>query len=75
MTEINIQLILGAVGAVVWLVRLEGKIHATEKANIETQKDVDLLRKDHNKITEDLSKIRESLARIEGSILARQGDK
>lgn len=72
MTELHLQLILASVGFVVWLVRLEGKILAMDKANVETQKDVDALRIDHSKIADDLARIRESLARIEGSILARQ---
>lgn len=68
----QIQLIFAGLAAVVWLVRLEGKILAQDKANIETQKDVDSLRVDHSKISDDLAKIRESLARIEGVMIARQ---
>ena len=71
MTE-QFQMILSALAAVVWLVRLEGKILAQEKANVETQKDVDGLRIDHSKIAEDLARIRESLGRIEGAMLSRQ---
>ena len=66
------QMILSALAAVVWLVRLEGKILAQEKANVETQKDVDGLRIDHSKIADDLARIRESLGRIEGAMLSRQ---
>lgn len=65
-------MILSALAAVVWLVRLEGKILAQEKANVETQKDVDGLRIDHSKIADDLARIRESLGRIEGAMLSRQ---
>ncbi len=65
-------MILSALAAVVWLVRLEGKILAQERANLETQKDVDALRIDHSKIAEDLARIRESLGRIEGAMLSRQ---
>lgn len=72
MNDSTIQVILSGVGLVVWLIRLEGKVLASEKANTETQKDVDALRIDHSKIAEDLSRIRESLARIEGSLIARQ---
>lgn len=72
MSDATIQLILSGVGVIIWLIRLEGKVLATEKANTETQKDVDALRVDHSKIAEDLSRIRESLARIEGSLIARQ---
>ena len=66
------QMILSALAAAVWLVRLEGKILAQERANLETQKDVDALRIDHSKIAEDLARIRESLGRIEGAMLSRQ---
>lgn len=72
MNDSMVQIILAGVGLVVWLIRLEGKVLASEKANAETQKDVDALRIDHSKIAEDLSRIRESLARIEGSLIARQ---
>lgn len=68
----QIQLIFAGLAAVVWLVRLEGKILAQEKANVETQKDVDGLRIDHSKIADDLARIRESLGRIEGAMLSRQ---
>lgn len=64
--------LLGGIGGVVWLVRLEGKIEATKKANEETQKDVDALRIEHNSLNhqtvKQLSEIRESLARIEGRL-------
>jgi hypothetical protein len=70
------QAILAGVGVIVWLVRLEGKIHAVEKANHETQKDVDDLRVRHetldSEIVEQLSNIRESLARLEGSLGIKQ---
>lgn len=72
MNESTVQVILAVIGLIVWLIRLEGKVLAAEKANTETQKDVDALRIDHSKIAEDLSRIRESLARIEGSLIARQ---
>ena len=68
----TIQIIASGVAVVVWLVRLEGKINAADKSNLETQKDVDELRIKHeeldSKIIEQLSKIRESLARLEGSL-------
>jgi hypothetical protein len=68
----QLQLIVVGVAVIVWLVRLEGKIHAADKANHETQKDVDDLRVRHealdSKIVEQLSEIRESLARLEGSL-------
>lgn len=70
MNDSTIQVILSGVGLVVWLIRLEGKVLASEKANTETQKDVDALRIDHSKIADDLARIRESLARIEGGLLS-----
>jgi len=72
MSDHLLQIGFAVVGFTVWLVRLEGKIHAGEKANHETQKDVDDLRARHealdSKIVEQLSEIRESLARLEGSL-------
>lgn len=60
------------VGLVVWLVRLEGRLSAVDKANMETQKDIDDLRTRHealdSKIVEQLAQIRESLARLEGKL-------
>jgi peptidoglycan hydrolase CwlO-like protein len=75
-TNMNLQLdlttiIISAIGAVIWLVRLEGKVsHINEKSN-ETQKDVDSLRVKHDaldsKIVDKLAEISERLARIEGA--------
>lgn len=63
---------LATIGFIVWLVRLEGKVLAGEKANVETQKDVDALRVEHNSLNhqtvKQLAEIRESLARIEGRL-------
>jgi hypothetical protein len=42
--ELTIKIFLAAIAGIVWLVRLEGKVHAANKANEETQKDVDNLR-------------------------------
>ncbi len=67
-----IQAVLAVITAIVWLVRLEGKIAANQKANSETQKDVDELRHKHegldSKIIEQLGAVRESLARLEGRL-------
>lgn len=64
--------LLGGIGFIVWLVRLEGKIEANKTANQETQKDVDALRIEHNTLNhqtvKQLAEIRESLARIEGRL-------
>lgn len=60
------------VGLVVWSIRLEGKVKANEKANEQTQRDVDALRTKHealdSKVIEELTRIREALARIEGRL-------
>lgn len=65
-------MVSGLILGVVWLVRLEGKIHAAVNANVETQKDVDELRVKHeqldSKVLEQLSEIKQSLARLEGSL-------
>jgi hypothetical protein len=62
--------VLAVIGAIVWLVRLEGKTDAAIKSNTETQKDIDELRIRHegldSKIVEQLARVRESLARLEG---------
>lgn len=76
MTDLAWQILVGGIAAIVWLVRLEGKIHAAVNANVETQKDVDELRVKHeqldSKVLEQLSEIKQSLARLEGSLgLAR----
>lgn len=67
-----LPIFIAGIGLVVWLVRLEGKVLAIEKANIETQKDVDALRVEHNALNNktllQLAEIRESLARIEGRL-------
>lgn len=80
MSDQLLQIGFAVVGFIVWLVRLEGKIHAAEKANTETQKDVDDLRARHesrdSEMISQLSEIRESLARLEGSlgIIKRKGE-
>lgn len=80
MNDHLLQIGFAVIGFIVWLVRLEGKINAVEKSNVETQKDVDELRARHealdSKIVEQLSEIRESLARLEGSlgIIKRKGE-
>ena len=66
------EVLIALLGFVVWCVRLEGKVHAANKANEETQKDVDNLRIKHesldSKIIEQLGQVRESLARLEGAL-------
>lgn len=67
-----IEAIIAIVALIVWLVRLEAKTNATDKANIETQKDVDEVRHKlegfDTKIIAQLSAVRESLARLEGRL-------
>ena len=62
--------ILSGIAALVWLIRLEGRTNAIEKASDETQNDLNDLRIRHEgldtKIVEQLAKVRESLARLEG---------
>ena len=64
-------IILAAIGGIIWLIRLEGKIKHNEHLNFETQKDVDSLRLKHealdSRIVEKLAEISERLARIEGA--------
>lgn len=69
-----------AVTTMVWALRLEGRTNANEKANVETQKDVDTLRYKHesldSKIVDQLGAVRESLARLEGRLgIKQEGDK
>lgn len=73
-----IQIVLGAVAFIVWLVRLEGKVKHTEKLAEEAQKDVDVLRVRHenldSKIVDQLTQVRESLARLEGALNIKRGE-
>lgn len=70
------ELILGAslsiLAGVVWLVRLEGRINQVESKNIDTQNDLDDLRKRHealgDRLISHLSEIEKALARIEGRL-------
>ena len=75
-----LETILVAVGVIIWGTRLEGKVQQNEKANAETQKDVDDLRINHTVrdgvIVEQLTQVRESLARLEGRLgITKDGDK
>ena len=59
-----------AIGTVVWLVRLEGRVNAVVKDNDRTQKDVDELRIKHetldSSLVKELTAIKITLAKIEG---------
>ena len=70
MIESIVVLFLAFVSVVVWLVRLEGKVNATEKANDRTQEDVNQLRIKHEALdsglVKELTQIKITLARIEG---------
>ena len=60
------------VGLIVWLVRLEGKTSANEKAIERVEKQVDSLEIKHeqldSKLVQQLAAVREALARIEGAL-------
>jgi hypothetical protein len=70
-----VAIILPVVALIVWLIRLEGRVNMVERANIETQKDVDHMRTDNKIIFETLAAIRESLARLEGAVLSKHNNK
>lgn len=59
-------------GALIWLIRLEGRVNQVERYVEILNTAVKAVESSHNqlalKVVEDLGKIRESLARIEGSI-------
>lgn len=73
-----ISLIGSIVGAIVWLVRLEGKVLSLEKQIAIAQKEVDSLQIKHealdSKVVEQLASVRESLARIEGALGVKKGE-
>lgn len=73
------EILAAILGAVVWLVRLEGKVAHAERLALEAQKDVDNLRVKHesldSKIVEQLGEVRESLARLEGALGVSKGEK
>lgn len=58
------------IGGLVWGVRLEGRVNANDKANENTQKDVDDLRARHetlqSELVKDVNEIKVALARIQG---------
>jgi hypothetical protein len=68
----NVEIVLMAVGGVIWAIRQEGRLNQAVQANNRTQKDVDDLRVRHenldSKLVERLSEVREALARIEGKL-------
>jgi len=74
------EMVVVAIGLVVWLVRLEGKIMQVQRLADEAQKDIDVLRVKHEgldtKIVEQLGQVRESLARLEGRLgtIIKEGD-
>ena len=65
-------LLSAIIGAIVWLVRLEGKHSSNEKAIMRLEKQVDALEVKHenldSKLVQQLADVRESLARIEGAL-------
>lgn len=69
-------LVVAAVGVIVWLVRLEGRVNQGDKDHEATEKRMDILTTKHDhldsKVVKELSNVRESLARIEGALGVRQ---
>lgn len=67
---------LAAIGATIWLVRLEGKIFNQEDKLKSQVKVLDALQSKveniDSKIVEELGRIRESLARLEGRLSAEE---
>ena len=68
----NWPLISAVIGLVVWLVRLEGKHTANEKAIERVEKQTSALEIKHeqldSKLVQQLAAVREALARIEGAL-------
>lgn len=71
-----ISLIAMVIGGLVWGVRLEGRVNANDKANENTQKDVDDLRARHetlqSELVKDVNEIKIALARIQGLLERNQ---
>lgn len=65
-------IIIGLIGLIVWLVRLEGKHQSNNDMIIICQKELQALTIKHesldSKVVEQLAQVRESLARIEGAL-------
>ncbi len=70
--EATVTLFIAAIGYIVWLVRLEGRINAIDIANNRTQKDVDDLRIRHEALdsglVKQLTEIKVTLAEIRGTL-------
>ena len=76
---LSVEYIIGsALGIVIWLIRLEGRVIQGDRDHSETTKQIDILRTKHDsldsKVVEELARVRESLARIEGVLGASKGD-
>jgi len=76
---LSVEYIIGsALGIVIWLIRLEGRVIQGDRDHSETTKQIDILRTKHDsldsKVVEELARVRESLARIEGALGASKGD-
>jgi hypothetical protein len=67
-----IALFIAGLGALIWLIRLEGRVNQVERYVEVLNTAIKAVESSHNqlalKVVEDLGKIRESLARIEGRI-------
>lgn len=70
MIEAAVTIVFAALGGVIWLVRLEGKVKNNEEANSRTQADVDDLRARfemiNSELVKELTQIRVAIAKIEG---------
>lgn len=72
-------ILMSAIGTIIWLIRLEGRVNqgdrdhiSTEKLIVSVDKRIDVVVGKHDalesKVLQQLSEVRESLARIEGSL-------
>jgi hypothetical protein len=71
----HLEVFLTVIGGIVWLVRLEGKVDANEKANTRTQSAVDATNIEvqaiNSKVLEKISQIQQAVAKIEGMLEAK----
>jgi hypothetical protein len=66
--EAHWQVVAGAIGLIVWLVRLEGKTLNTEKRLDHAEQQLDNL---ESGLVKELAEVKQSLARIEGYLKAK----
>jgi hypothetical protein len=74
--EIIISMLLTVSGAIVWLVRLEGRIKQNERDVQNVDKAVDILTARHedldSRVLRELMEVKQALARIEGSLYTKR---